>query len=474
MRQDLLSVGIDIGTSTTQLVFSRLTVENLASDYAVPRISIVKKAVIFKSGIYYTPLLCENEIDADGIKKIIAHEYRKAGILPNEVTTGAVIITGETARKRNAEKVLESISAFAGDFVVTTAGPTLESALSGRGAGTDELSKSLRGTVVNIDVGGGTSNLSVFDKGCLAAVTCLDIGGRLVKIDRNTRAVQYIAPKIKTLAVSAGIDLVEGTAAEEEKLSALCGLMADMLFAAAGVCEEPPLYRMMFTACCTPPAFDKPPNFISFSGGVADCVYQNVVAEPFRYGDIGVLLGRELRRRCENYGLRLCRSRETIRATVIGAGLHTTEISGSTIFCSRQKATVKNAAVLKIPENRLHDAAAVIRERLKLYLDSENLCNIAIAFDGTDWSSYEKLQMLAQQIVQGAEPIIKSENPLIVLTGQDIAKALGHALDHVLSRRKEIICIDGIKTLDGDYIDIGMPIAGGSVVPVIVKTLIFN
>lgn len=132
MQETILSVGIDIGTSTTQLIFSRLTIENLASNYTVPRISIVNKEVFYRSGIYFTPLKSQTEIDAAKVKEIIRKEYEKAGRKPEDLQTGAVIITGETARKQNANRVLETLSDMAGDFVVATAGPDLESVLSAR------------------------------------------------------------------------------------------------------------------------------------------------------------------------------------------------------------------------------------------------------------------------------------------------------------------------------------------------------
>ena len=185
MKEQILSVGIDIGTSTTQLIFSRLTIVNLASSYTVPRISIVDKEVIYKSAIYFTPLKSQTEIDGARVGEIISQEYRKAGMKPEDLQTGAVIITGETARKVNANTVLQTLSGMAGEFVVATAGPDLESVLSARGAGTDKISEEKRETVANIDIGGGTSNIAFFRKGNLQGTSCLDIGGRLRKIDQG-------------------------------------------------------------------------------------------------------------------------------------------------------------------------------------------------------------------------------------------------------------------------------------------------
>ena len=144
MKEQLLSVGIDIGTSTTQLVLSKLTLFNRANPFSIPRIEIADKEVVYRSQIHFTPLLDERTIDAQGVRDIVEAEYRSSGYDKAQVQTGAVIITGETARKENARQVLDSLAGFAGDFVVATAGPDLESILAARGAGVDEYSREHR------------------------------------------------------------------------------------------------------------------------------------------------------------------------------------------------------------------------------------------------------------------------------------------------------------------------------------------
>lgn len=474
MRQTLISAGIDIGTSTTQLVFSRLTVENLASDYTVPHIDVVERKVIYKSDIYFTPLLSNSEIDSVKVREIIEREYKRAGILPEQVSTGAVIITGETARKKNADSVLDSISRFAGDFVVTTAGPHLESALSGRGAGADSLSKTLCAPVVNIDIGGGTSNFSLFCNGELKSVSCMDIGGRLVKTDISGKNIVYISKKAEMLSRHLGLDLAKDKPFDCKRLKALCKGMADLLFAGVSSEKRQTVFFDMLTGDSAPLIFERPPEYVSFSGGVADFIYGKDANDAFKYGDIGVLLGREIKKRFEAGGLTVCRSGETIRATVIGAGLHTTVISGSTIYYTGLDKPVKNIPILRVSDEKLCGAEVWIRERLALFSNEGRFCEAAIAFDGGQYASFEGIRRLARWIAEGANPVISDGVPLIVVVEKDIAKALGYALDRLLEHKRKLICIDGIKAFDGDYIDIGLPIAGGNAVPVVVKTLIFN
>ena len=178
--EEILSAGIDIGTSTTQLVFSRMILQNTGGFGRIPQIKVVSKEVIYESEIYFTPLSSREEIDGERVHEIIKKEYEKAGVCPADLATGAVIITGETSRKRNAESVVRAIADVAGEFVVATAGADLESVLAGKGAGAADLSQKTGKRVVNLDIGGGTTNICVFENGNMVDTACLDIGGRQI------------------------------------------------------------------------------------------------------------------------------------------------------------------------------------------------------------------------------------------------------------------------------------------------------
>lgn len=477
MHEVILSVGIDIGTSTTQLVFSELTIENQATSYTVPRISIVDKKVIFRSEIFFTPLLSQTEIDGEAVKHILESQYKKAGIIPKDVKTGAVIITGETARKENANVVLNTLSGLAGDFVVATAGPDLESVLSGRGAGADTFAKEKRTTVANIDVGGGTSNIAVFDHGQLVGTTCLDIGGRLIKVDKETKKITYIYTKIRELARIHGIQIEVGDTADVLKLRKICWWMADLIGQSLHLSPKDAFYSNIFTNQGQGLKAGVTPKAVTFSGGVADYIYQQGDEDIFKYGDIGIILGEEIQKSTFLKEVELFQAAETIRATVVGAGTHTTEISGSTISYEKHQLPMKNIPILKVSEEAEKTADGIsesIKSQIPLYHTDGEPVSIAISFTGNSYTSFTDIQELAQAVIVGAEEIITHKYPLLLILEHDIAKALGHALNVKLKHGKEVICIDGIQTQSGDYIDIGEPIGEGRVVPVVIKTLIFN
>ena len=184
MEQIILSAGIDLGTTTSQVIFSRIKLENI-SYTAVPEIRIKEKEIIYKSKIYFTPMMEDNRIDIPALISILQKEYHLAGIKRQDISTGAVIITGETSRKENARQALQGLSAEAGDFVVAEAGPDLESVLAGFGSGAAAASRVWEGAVINFDIGGGTTNAAVFSNEEIQDSFALDIGGRLVRLDEN-------------------------------------------------------------------------------------------------------------------------------------------------------------------------------------------------------------------------------------------------------------------------------------------------
>ncbi|MFC6170854.1 ethanolamine ammonia-lyase reactivating factor EutA [Loigolactobacillus jiayinensis] len=477
MKDDtILSVGIDLGTSTTQLVLSRLTIKNFASAFSVPRINISKKEVIYKSDIIFTPLLNQQTIDAEAIKRFVAEQYDKAHIDKQNIQMGAVIITGETARKDNANLVTEALSGYAGDFVVATAGPDLESIIAGKGAGTNVASKESRHHTANIDVGGGTSNLVVFDGDDVLDTACFDIGGRLIKIDRNTQKITYISPKVIKLIAALDLPISEGTKVTPSTLKPIIQVLVHVLENSVGIGERNPYYDMFITNHGLRLDYKIPA--LTFSGGVADCLQEELPTDIFRYGDIGLLLGNALRHSAIFTQKKIIHSLETIRATVVGAGSHTTDVSGSTISYTTGILPIRNLPILKMArqdENRdVNNLATSIAEKINWYRVQNELNNVVLAFNGLKNPHYSDIQRYAAGIVDGAAVLINKHEPLIILVHEDMAKALGHSLFARLPQHYPFICIDSVKVENGDYIDLGEPIAEGSVLPVIVKTLIFG
>jgi len=477
LREVITSVGIDIGTSTTQLIFSKITIVNTANAISVPRIEILNTDIIYKSDIYFTPLINDQDIDAEKVKQIIMDEYKKAGMRYEDLKTGAVIITGESARKENADEVVEALSDLAGEFVVATAGPDLESVLAARGAGTDKLSEDERTCICNLDIGGGTSNLAVFRRGTLKGTCCLDIGGRLIKVKDGK--ITYIFHKTEEMAKKCGVEMHVGDKADPVYIRKLCDAMADQLAMAVGIKDRDSEHAGLYTNDGKPMDLEYPVEGVTFSGGVADIVYNSEAgSDPFRFGDIGPILGDAINANPDFKKLKRWPAKETIRATVVGAGSHTTNVSGSTINFDDGELPRKNIPVIRVKQEVEDDLPVfekTIAERVQVYESGNTGEIIAIGMSGRNYGHFGDIQRLAKSILRGLKDY--KDRPIVIVLENDIAKVLGNSIKMYMNQDgqdQKLICIDSIFVRDGDYIDIGVPVASGHVVPVITKTLIFN
>ena len=434
-------MGLDVGTTSTQMIVSKLTVENRASEFAVPDMVITSREILYESPVHFTPLLSHSLVDGQALRQLVLEEYARAGLTREQVDTGAIIVTGETSRTENAAEVTQALSDLAGDFVVATAGPDLESVLAARGSGAVAASESRDKPLLHMDIGGGTANLCLIRAGEILSTGCLNVGGRLVTLTPAGEA-DYVSPVLSGLWQC-------GPRPTEQELDALCAILTQALEAAAGLREAPELLAALTTAGTRPLPLQSPgaPVLPSFSGGVADCIARDLPDGAF--GDIGPRLGRAIR------NSRLCQGEyllgaQTIRATVIGAGCHSASLSGSTVFCREVPLPQKNLRVHPWAPGQSADPP-------------EGPYILALA--GLPAPSYPEITHLAQAILR-AFP----QGPLYLCVEQDMAKALGQAL--ACRTDRPILCIDRVRLPPEGYLDIGAPT--GPAFPVVVKTLVFG
>ena len=455
MAEKLTSVGLDIGTTSTQMIVSELTIENQASSFAVPELTIADRKILYRSPVHFTPLLDAHRMDAPALGKLIREEYEKAGLRREDVDTGAVIITGETSRKENARAVLGEIADLAGDFVVAAAGPDLESALAAKGSGAESYSAQTGKTVLHMDIGGGTSNLALIREGKITATGCLNVGGRLVKLTKAGE-ITYVSPVLNGLT-----DLRVGEHLTRERAIEVCQLLTRALEMAAGLREQDALLAALTTggtAALPLPGTREEKLTLSFSGGVADCIAGD---RPWlEFGDLGPTLGTCIRES------RLCRGEyrvgtETIRATVIGAGCHSAQLSGSTVYSQNMTFPLKN-----IPAVPLSDREPGLGQRIQRALTMQDGPGV-LALPGIQSPGYRQVTALAEEIAAGIPA-----GPVYVCLEADMAQALGQSLAARLGPQRPILCLDRVKLTQGAYLDVGAPV--GPAIPVVVKTLVLS
>ena len=466
-----MSVGIDIGTTSTHLSVSRLQLGNVSHLNQTPHLSIAKKEIIYQSPIYFTPLTCQGIIDGKGVARILSCEYEKAGLSPDDIQTGAVIITGESAKLRNAADVVQAIAGLAGEFVVESAGANLESILAGRGSGAAQASKDKNKTIANIDIGGGTTNIAVFSAGQPMQTAAIGIGGRFIRFDDNG-AIQSVTASGKSFCAHCHISFQREGKPEHKDLEAAASKLAVLLMRMIKA-EDTPLADLWLTAPLKPCLIDE----FWFSGGVAELMGVTSPEDLFAFQDMGVYLARALVHELTLSSIDYFIPPQAIRATVIGAGLHTLQLTGSTIGLGESAKPIRNLRLLRPMQHKGISLTQAIECSLKQNAISWKENPLAIELGTIDDFSFNALQLLAEEIAQSYLQLTTVE-PLVILTANDVAMAIAQFLKKLLPGKK-VIVLDGISASEGDFIDIGpalekSPQANTATVPVVVKTLIFR
>jgi ethanolamine utilization protein EutA len=460
----MISVGIDIGTTTTQLVFSELGLAGISRPGQIPRLDIAERSILHESGIVFTPLIDAETIDAEALTAILAAEYAAAGVSPSQVEMGAAIITGETARKKNADAVLAAIAGLAGDFVVTVAGPKVEGMIAGRGSGCAAWSRRHFATAANVDIGGGSANAAIFRSGEPGPSAAMNFGGRIVEFDGPV--LRSVTAAGAAILAQAGLALSPGDRPSLADLKKATDEMARLALLLVEGGTSVLAQRLYQTA---PLPRDARLKNLMFSGGIGYYYYDpiplNRVEDVTRHDDLGPLLAESLRGQAGFRSYTIIRPEETRRATVLGASAQSLSLSGSTIWAEPSILPLKNLPVVR------PSASGTIGEALARWDLDPAADRYAVDLEIPGNMDYEGLVEIAGNIAAFARGL-PAGKPLILITRRDYAQSLGQTLKG-LDPERPLLVIDQVGLEEGDYIDIGTPLMDGRVVPLVVKTLIF-
>ena len=471
-RISLTSVGIDIGSSTSHLIFSRLVLRRQGVVLS-SRFVVVSRDILFESPILLTPYVDKTTIDTHKLDGFIQQAYRGANLTPNDIDTGALILTGEAAKKGNAEAVGALFSAQAGKFVCATAGHNLEAVLAAYGSGAVKRTTDEGGdfTVMNVDVGGGTSKISVSRHGAVVDTACLEVGARLVALgpDGKINRLEDAGTKIGN---ASGVQLSLGGVLKESDKEAMTQTLCGALFEVLDRGKLSPLTQNLML---TPQlGFKDRIDVMTFSGGVSEYVYGR---EKTDFGDLGNHMGREVRTRAEAFSnktsIRVQAPDVRIRATVIGASQYTIYLSDGGILPLRNV----QVAIPYIKQEEPLDVAHVkeaVQASLQRFDIQDGERPAALAIHWELGPSYPLIRTLAEGISQGMKQHVDRGQPIVLVFDADIAKLVGNIIEKELLPGAGIISIDGIDLKDFDFIDIGEELPDAKAVPVVIKSLIFR
>ena len=485
---ELTSVGIDIGSSGTQVIFSRLHMQRMSEELS-SRYFVVRRETLHQSPVALTPYQSEERIDERGVGDIIDAAYAAAGIHPDDIDTGAVILTGEALRRENAKAIADVIAEMGGEFVCAAAGHHMESLLAAYGSGAAQASHTLRLPVLNVDVGGGTTKLALVENGRVVHTGAIHLGGRLAagtepgcasasgSVPAGFR-ITRLDPAGKQLARNVGLDWSLGVTATDADLERVTEWMADALVAALTLSPAPPAVAALWLTEPLEPV--EGIAGVMFSGGVAEYVYGR---EERDFADLGRRLGRHLRRRLDAGRLPypLLPAGECIRATAIGASEYSVQLSGNTVYISNPGALLprKNLQVLQ-PDVTLGEVidpvrvTQAIRRHFEAFDLTEGEGEVALAFRWQGTPSYERLAGLARGIVEALPMTLMNAHALFLVLDGDVAHSLGALLKEEWRVASEVLVIDGVSLWDFDYVDLGRVRMPSHTVPVTIKSLVFS
>ncbi|MFW9927480.1 MAG: ethanolamine ammonia-lyase reactivating factor EutA [Candidatus Thorarchaeota archaeon] len=471
-RKELTSVGVDIGSSTAHVVFSKIVLEKNEQS-RTEKFEIKERNILYSGPIHFTPFKDSDNVDFFALRDLLLADYRNAGLSISDIDTGAVIITGETAKKENAEWIVSELAGEAGKFVAATAGPNFESVLAAYGSGAVSRSAETGETVMNVDIGGGSSNIAICKDGRVVATTAINVGGRLVAFDDEGSIVRLekTGKKVGEL-VCCNLEL--GQVLDNAHRQVLADALAGALIECMQGEQESRITSMLMMA--VPLDYKEPVDCITFSGGVAEFIYNT---EDREFNDLGAYLAKSIVEKAENLNLPINRPEHRIRATVIGAGNFSLQVSGSTTFLSSGlEYPLRNLPVV-VPhiKNRKASAEEVkksVERAISRFDLREGEDPLILAFNDAVRPSYENLKQFVIGVVQALPNTIKNHSPIFMCFDADIANSVGNVMKRETGVTNEILSIDEIQVSEGDFLDIGEPIIEDVVVPVVIKTLVFD
>jgi len=468
---EILSVGVDVGSSTSHLAFSKLILKRDEGS-VTRRFNIEERNIIYEGRIIHTPLLDDNTIDIVRLTDFFRQEYQRAGIDPADIQTGAVIVTGESARKQNARQIAEALSSDAGKFVAATAGPNFESLIAAMGSGAAARSKNTNKTILSCDIGGGTSNMAITRNGQTLSTSCISVGGRLLGVDSKGK-IWRIDPPAATVMAHLGLKYDVGDSISKADIEKIAATFAEILFEAiTGPANSALARQLMLTADLDfPGSIDE----YAFSGGVAELMYGGLN----NFSDIGHFLADKINLLASDLKAPVVELPNKIRATVIGAGAYSLSISGCSGFKDdRVSFPLRNVPVIRVDVEQsklsVDHVVSQINAAFKRFDQDEGEEILALYFKDPVRVSYPQLELFAHSIETALVKTIENNLPVILIFETDIACSVGNVIRRETELKTNLLALDELKLKEGDWIDIGEPLVGDQVYPVTVKSLVFH
>ncbi len=448
-------IGLDFGTTTSSAVAARA---KLIHNSVTRRTELTDIAESFRSPMSLTPIKDER-LDEVKVAELLDGWLAAAVRADEPIFGGGALLTGLAAQAENAAVLVSLIRQRIGNAVVARADdPRRESWLAFQGSCARLSQKYPELRFVNLDIGGGTSNLALGANGEVLATGCLFVGARHVQVEPGTYRIVQLSGYARRLFEYLGIDKGRNDELSPREVERILDSYVEWLDAAVAGDERafasPVAHRHQQVAFAHRPL---PTDHITLSGGVGELVYAAVQGRGFppttAFGDLGI----DLAERLLNHSPWADDFRTFIpegggRATSLGLLRHSTQISGSTLFLSQTNLLpLRDVPILGTID------ASMPPDRWQALLQLLNSSNrggcLQIRMAAT---SAAAVRDLGTAIAESLEAVsFPPDCPLIVIVAGNVGKALGHYITRWGTRPRTLVVIDEIPLADARFVHLG-------------------
>ena len=462
-------IGLDFGSTTSSAIVARAMV---ARSSASGRMTFGVPEIRYRSEPVFTPFT-NGQIDEVTLQKYLDQWLLEGDVIPAQLFSGGAIITGLATEAQNAARIASLVKKRVGEAIIATASdPCLESWLAFMGSCSALSRCNPDRPIINLDIGGGTTNPALGKGGNVLATGCYFIGARHFQFVPGSYTLTSTSAYGQMLMTHLGIQKNVGEALSTAERDAILDFYIAMLQSIISGKATSGKDNTTASHTQVPLSADinNPEPVVTFSGGVGELVYRYATDSPLPgttfFGDLGIDLAARIAQTPllaksitdyipENMG----------RATVYGLAIHSTEISGSTLFLPREEILPLQDLPI-VGKISMEEDTENIQKLLSLVarggggaiqiVSGEEKAKKAAILQGPFTEKHIRVKNLGQTLCKQIQAMaFPPDAPLVLLAPGNFGKSLGNYATNWRKIDQKIVVIDEICDRNAHFVNIG-------------------